>query len=317
MFKIPTFASNPIVFFLWHLLILIGMVITFYIVGGVLGIGITKIFLGIDLQSSFFEILNHPSEHPQGVLALKLNQGLISIAIFIVPAFLFSKSINQNPIHFLHLKHKTKFYNYLFIIILIISAIPVSSWLLELNQNLHLPDSLKEFEVFLRGDEAFYKMQSELFVKADGVGQLLFNIVIVAIIPAIAEEIFFRGCLQNFVRMCFYNLHVSVIFTAIIFSAIHGDYFGFLPRFMFGVVLGYAFAYSGNIWVSVLGHFLNNTISILAFNFSIMHPEIEYFKDDYNFPIYLTAIAAFGVVIILFAMNKLRFNQIFIKNNND
>lgn len=317
MFKIPTFASNPIVFFLWHLLILIGMVITFYIVGGVLGIGITKIFLGIDLQSSFFEILNHPSEHPQGVLALKLNQGLISIAIFIVPAFLFSKSINQNPIHFLHLKHKTKFYNYLFIIILIISAIPVSSWLLELNQNLHLPDSLKEFEVFLRGDEAFYKMQSELFVKADGVGQLLFNIFIVAIIPAIAEEIFFRGCLQNFVRMCFYNLHVSVIFTAIIFSAIHGDYFGFLPRFMFGVVLGYAFAYSGNIWVSVLGHFLNNTISILAFNFSIMHPEIEYFKDDYNFPIYLTAIAAFGVVIILFAMNKLRFNQIFIKNNND
>lgn len=317
MFKIPTFASNPIVFFLWHLLILIGMVITFYIVGGVLGIGITKIFLGIDLQSSFFEILNHPSEHPQGVLALKLNQGLISIAIFIVPAFLFSKSINQNPIHFLHLKHKTKFYNYLFIIILIISAIPVSSWLLELNQNLHLPDSLKEFEVFLRGDEAFYKMQSELFVKADGVGQLLFNIFIVAIIPAIAEEIFFRGCLQNFVRMCFYNLHVSVIFTAIIFSAIHGDYFGFLPRFMFGVVLGYAFAYSGNIWVSVLGHFLNNAISILAFNFSIMHPEIEYFKDDYNFPIYLTAIAAFGVVIILFAMNKLRFNQIFIKNNND
>lgn len=317
MFKIPTFASNPIVFFLWHLLILIGMVITFYIVGGVLGIGITKIFLGIDLQSSFFEILNHPSEHPQGVLALKLNQGLISIAIFIVPAFLFSKSINQNPIHFLHLKHKTKFYNYLFIIILIISAIPVSSWLLELNQNLHLPENLKEFEVFLRGDEAFYKMQSELFVKADGVGQLLFNIVIVAIIPAIAEEIFFRGCLQNFVRMCFYNLHVSVIFTAIIFSAIHGDYFGFLPRFMFGLVLGYAFAYSGNIWVSVLGHFLNNAISILAFNFSVMHPEIEYFKDDYNFPIYLTAIAAFGVVIILFAMNKLRFNQIFIKNNND
>lgn len=317
MFKIPTFASNPIIFFLWHLLILIGMVITFYIVGGVLGIGMTKTFLGIDLQSSFYDILNHPNEYPQGVLALKLNQGLISIAIFIIPAFLFSRSINQNPIHFLHLKHKTRFYNYLFIIILIISAIPVSSWLLELNQNLHLPEGLKEFEAYLRGDEEFNKLQSELFVKADGVGQLLFNIVIVAIIPAIAEEIFFRGCLQNFVRMCFYNLHVSVVFTAIIFSAIHGDYFGFLPRFMFGVVLGYAFAYSGNIWVSILGHFLNNAITILAFNISIMHPEIEYFKDDYNFPIYLTAIAAFGVVIILFAMNKLRFNQIFIKHIND
>lgn len=317
MFKIPSFASNPIVFFLWHLLILIGMIITFYIVGVVVAIGITKTFFGIDLQSSFFDIVNHPSEYPQGVLALKLNQGIISIAIFIVPAILFSRSINQNPVHFLHLKHKTRIYNYLFIIILIISAIPVASWLLELNQNLHLPNSLKEFETYLRGDEAFSKLQSEAFVRANGIGQLILNILIVAVIPAIAEEIFFRGCLQNFVRMCFYNLHVSVIFTAIIFSAIHGDYFGFLPRFMFGVVLGYAFAYSGNIWVTVLGHFLNNTITILAFYISEKHPEIEYFKDDYNFPIYLTAIAAFGVVIVLFAMSKLRFNQIFIKHTND
>jgi membrane protease YdiL (CAAX protease family) len=317
MFKIPTFASNPIVYFLWQLLILIGMVITFYIVGGVLSISITKTFFRIDLQSSFFDIVNHPSEYPQGVLALKLNQGLISIAIFIVPAILFSRSINQNPVHFLHLKHKTRIYNYLFIIILIISAIPVASWLLELNQNLHLPNSLKEFEAYLRGDEAFSKLQSEAFVRANGIGQLVLNIFIVAVIPAIAEEIFFRGCLQNFVRMCFYNLHVSVIFTAIIFSAIHGDYFGFLPRFMFGVVLGYAFAYSGNIWVTVLGHFLNNTITILAFYISEKHPEIEYFKDDYNFPIYLIAIAAIGVIIVLFAMSKLRINQIFIKHTND
>jgi hypothetical protein len=286
-------------------------------VGLMLGISVTKSVFGIDLQTTFLEIINHPSEYPQGVLALKLNQGLISIAIFIVPAFLFSRAINQNPVHFLHLNHKTRFYNYLFIIILIISAIPVSSWLLTFNQNLHFPENLKEFEGYLREDEAFSKLQSELFVKANGVGQLVLNLVIVAVIPAIAEEIFFRGCLQNFVRMCFYNLHVSVIFTAIIFSAIHGDYFGFLPRFMFGMVLGYAFAYSGNIWVPVFGHFLNNGITVLAFYISEKHPEIPYFKNEYNFPIYLTGIAAFGVLIILFAMSKLRFNQIFIKHTND
>jgi membrane protease YdiL (CAAX protease family) len=113
--------------------------------------------------------------------------------------------------------------------------------------------------------------------------------------------------------MCFHNVHVAIIFTSIIFSAIHGDYFGFLPRFLFGLVLGYAFAYSGSIWVSVLGHFLNNTITIVAYYLLRINPEIKYLKDDYSFPIYVTIIAAFGVITIIFAMSKLKFNQIFKK----
>lgn len=293
------------------------MVITFYIIGGVLGIAITKTFFGIDLQSTFTEIIYNAKANPQGVMALKLNQAFISMAIFIVPSFLFCRSIEQNSMKFLGLTHPTKWYNYLFIIILIILALPVSSWLMELNQNIHLPANFKDFETLLRGDEAFAKLQMEAFVNANTISQLLFNIVIVAVIPAISEEIFFRGCLQNFVRMCFYNVHVSVIFTAIIFSAIHGDYFGFLPRFMFGLVLGYAFAYSGNIWVSIVGHFLNNCITIVAYFIAQSNPEITFLKDDYCFPIIFTIIGFIGIVVIIFSMSKLRFNQIFLNNTND
>ncbi len=293
------------------------MVITFYIIGGVLGIALTKTIFHIDLQNTFNEIIYNPKANPQGIMALKLNQGLISLAIFIIPSILFCRAINQNPVHFLRLKHPTKLYNYLFIIILIILAIPVSSWLLELNQNFHLPEYYKEFEVFLRGDEAFAKLQTEAFVNANTIPQLLFNIIIVAIIPAITEEIFFRGCLQNFVKMCFYNLHISVIFTAIIFSAIHGDYFGFLPRFMFGLVLGYAFAYSGNIWVSIVGHFLNNCITIVAYFIAQKDSSIEFLKEDYSFPIIFTLVGCVGIIAILFAMSKLRFNQIFLNDTND
>ena len=314
MFKIPTFSSHPILFFLWNFLILTGMVITFYVIGGVLGIAITKLFFGIDLQSSFNEIIYNSKANPQGVMALKLNQALISMAIFVVPAFLFCKAIYQNPIHFLQLQSPTKIYNYLFIIILIILAIPVSSWLMQLNQNLHFPENYQDFETFLRGDEAFAKLQMEIFVNANTIPQLLFNILIVAVIPAITEEIFFRGCLQNFVKMCFYNVHVSVIFTAIVFSAIHGDYFGFLPRFMFGLVLGYAFAYSANIWVSIVGHFLNNCITIVAYFIAQKHPDIAFLNDDYSFPIIVTFVAAISIILILFAMSKLKLKQLFINN---
>jgi membrane protease YdiL (CAAX protease family) len=290
------------------------MVITFYVIGGVLGIAITKMFFGIDLQNSFNEIIYHSQANPQGVMALKLNQALISIAIFIVPAFLFCKAIYQNPIHFLQLQSPTKSYNYLFIIFLIILAIPVSSWLMQLNKNLHFPENYQDFETFLRGDEAFAKLQMETFINANTIPQLLFNVLIVAVIPAITEEIFFRACLQNFIKMCFYNLHVSVIITAIIFSAIHGDYFGFLPRFMFGLVLGYAFAYSGNIWVSIVGHFLNNCITIVAYFIAQKHPEIAFLKDDYSFPLIMPIITGFGIVAIIFAMSKLKLKQIFINN---
>ena len=306
MFKIPTFSSHPILFFIWNFLILIGMVITFYVIGGVLGIAITKMFFGIDLQNSFNEIIYHSQANTQGVMALKLNQALISIAIFVVPAFLFCKAIYQNPIQFLQLQNPTKIYNYLFIILLIILAIPVSSWLMQLNQNLHFPENYQDFETFLRGDEAFAKLQMETFVNANTIPQLLFNILIVAVIPAITEEIFFRACLQNFVKMCFHNLHVSVIFTAIIFSAIHGDYFGFLPRFMLGLVLGYAFAYSGNIWVSIVGHFLNNCITIVAYYIAQKNPNIAFLNDDYSFPFIITLVAAISIVLIIFAMSKLK-----------
>jgi membrane protease YdiL (CAAX protease family) len=290
------------------------MVITFYVIGGVLGIAITKMFFGIDLQSSFNEIIYHSKANPQGVMALKLNQALISIAIFIVPAFLFCKAIYQNPIQFLQLQSPTKIYNYLFIILLIILAIPVSSWLMQLNQNLHFPENYQDFETFLRGDEAFAKLQMESFVNANTIPQLLFNILIVAVIPAITEEFFFRACLQNFVKMCFHNLHVSIIFTAIIFSAIHGDYFGFLPRFMFGLVLGYAFAYSGNIWVSIVGHFLNNCITIVAYFIAQKNPNIAFLNDEYSFPFIITLVAAISIVLVLYVMSKLKLKQIIINN---
>jgi uncharacterized protein len=313
MFKIPTFTSNPIIYFLWNIFILIGMVLTFYMVGATLGLVITKTVFKIDLFASINDIIHNPNNNYWGVLALKINQAIVSIAIFIIPSYLFSKSINQNPLHFLQVDRKTSWFNYFFIIVLIISTIPVSSWLMEFNQNLHFPDSLKDIEKYLRGDEGLNKLEMEAFVKANSVPMLLFNILIVAILPAITEEIFFRGCIQNFVKMCFHNVHVAIIFTSIIFSAIHGDYFGFLPRFLFGLVLGYAFAYSGSIWVSILGHFLNNTITIIAYYLLSINPEIKFLKDDYSFPIYVTLIAAFGVITIIFAMSKLRFNQIFKK----
>ncbi|MES2656045.1 MAG: CPBP family intramembrane glutamic endopeptidase [Bacteroidota bacterium] len=314
MSNIPSFASNPIVFFLWRILILFGMVICFTLLASGVGLLLTKLFLNINLQTSINDILNNPAANPSGVLAVKLNQILISVGTFIIPAYFFSKSLHQNPAHFLRILHPTKYYNYLFGIALIIAAIPVSSWLLELNNNIKFPANFENWEHYLRNAEEVAKKQSEMFIRANTIGQLLFNLLVVAVVPAIVEEVFFRGCLQNFVRMCFYNLHVSVIFTALLFSAAHGEFYAFLPRFLFGIVLGYIFAYSGNIWVGVLAHFLNNAIALIANYLLQKDPSIYFLRDEYTFPFYVTALAILALVIMLYSMSKLRFNQIFINN---
>ncbi len=317
MSNIPSFATNPIVFFLWRILILVGMVISFSVLASLFAFAIAKLFFGIDLQMSMESILENPISNPRGVFAIKLSQIFISIGAFIVPAYFFGKSLNQLPLQFLRIGHPTRWYNYLLGIAIIITAIPVSSWLLEINNSFSFPAGFESWENYLRQAEELASKQTKMFIHANGIGELLFNLVVVAIVPAIAEEVFFRGCLQNFVRMCFYNLHISIVFSALLFSAAHGEFYAFLPRFLFGIVLGYMFAYSGTIWVGVIAHFLNNAIALIANYIVVQQPEIYFLKDEYSFPIYIKLIAAVGLVVLVYSMSKLRFNQLFVGNNHE
>jgi len=74
---------------------------------------------------------------------------------------------------------------------------------------------------------------------------------------------FFRRVIQKKLKNILRNPHIAILITSFIFSAIHMQFFGFLPRFFLGMVLGYLFYYSGNLWMSVIAHFINNALAIL------------------------------------------------------
>jgi membrane protease YdiL (CAAX protease family) len=110
---------------------------------------------------------------------------------------------------------------------------------------------------------------TKAFLKMDNIGDLLFNLFLIAIIPALGEEMFFRGIIQKKLKNILRNPHVAILITSFIFSAIHMQFFGFLPRFFLGVILGYLFYYSGNLWMSVIAHFANNALAVfLAYFYS-------------------------------------------------
>ena len=97
----------------------------------------------------------------------------------------------------------------------------------------------------------------------DGIGDLVVNLIIVALLAAVGEELLFRGSMQNIFLEWTKNKHAAVWITAVLFSALHAQFYGFLPRMLLGVVLGYLYIWSGSLWLSMLFHFLNNGLAVL------------------------------------------------------
>ena len=86
----------------------------------------------------------------------------------------------------------------------------------------------------------------------------------VAVLPAVCEEWLFRGTLQPLLFRATGNVHVAVWVSAALFSAIHMQFFGFIPRMLLGAGFGYLVVYSGSLWPAILGHFVNNAGVVIA-----------------------------------------------------
>jgi membrane protease YdiL (CAAX protease family) len=102
---------------------------------------------------------------------------------------------------------------------------------------------------------------------------LVFNLFVIALLTGLAEELFFRGCLQQIIQQIVTNSHVAVWVTAIIFSVLHFQFYGFVPRVLLGVVLGYVFVWSGSIWAPVVLHTIHNALNVILIYIYMDAPE--------------------------------------------
>jgi hypothetical protein len=118
----------------------------------------------------------------------------------------------------------------------------------------------------------------ESFFSQVGVGNLILNILILAVVPAVCEELFFRSVVQQTMHKWFKNAHVAIFVTAILFSLAHGEIYAFVPRAIIGVILGYLFYYSGSVVVNICAHFLNNALIVVLY--FLYYREIIGFSPD-------------------------------------
>jgi len=195
---------------------------------------------------------------------LKLLQIGSSIGLFLLPALFFSFMHNENPLRSLQVLVLPKITLLFLAVGVVIFAAPFIINMTELNQKMQLPSYLSSLEQYLKDTE----MQSEQMLKRLLVMNSHFdfalNMLMLAIIPAVCEEIFFRGALQPLLTRLYGNVHIAVIMSAMIFSFIHFQFYGFLPRMILGMVLGYMFVWTNNLWYSIIAHLLNNGLQVLA-----------------------------------------------------
>ena len=208
---------------------------------------------------------NDLGDFPDGVstgASLKVSLFIMTLFTFLVPALLFAwMQHKQRFANFLGLRVAPKWTWIAVAVIMLTLMMPIIQFSFELNQGLPLPD-------WMRNMEASANDTLEQLLQMDHLGDLLINLLLIAVLPALGEELFFRGIIQQYGYALFSKAQISIWVSAFIFSAIHLQFEGFIPRFLLGLFLGYLFYWSRSLWLPIFAHFLNNAF-MLIFAYSL------------------------------------------------
>ena len=236
--------------------------------------GVVAAILVYDLN-----LLNNPNftsqiSGPKVVNALRLIQLFNAAGLFIVPPIVYSILFGYKPLKFFKLNSKFSLKSTFMVLAIMIVALPLINWMAVANSSMHLPGFLADLESWMRRSEESAKILTEALLNMETYGVLAANLIVVAIIPAIGEELFFRGGLQQIMQKGTKNHHLAIWITAYIFSALHMQFLGFFPRMFLGALFGYLFYWSGSLWLPIIGHFLNNGLAVLV-AFMIQREKID------------------------------------------
>lgn len=235
----------------------------------IVSIGLIVFFVGLLLGRLFFWM--HLSEVDNVLYGryelisnaqLKYFQALQTVGFFIIPGIFLQWIFSHDKQPYFQLSRKPRIISTFLVLLIFVASIPFVNWVVEFNQNISFPDFLNKFEASLKVSDTKLTQLTDRILSTQNFGHFLINILVIAILPAIGEELIFRGVLQRLFSEIWKNIHISVIIVALIFSLVHGQFYGLLPRFLLGLLFGYLMVWSKNIWVPIIAHFINNAIAV-------------------------------------------------------
>ena len=290
------------------ILLLLGLILLFTLFSAFLGLLIGKFYLGVDM-AMLGNYISDPRT-PEAVNFIKVFQLINQIGAFILPVLFFSYLVSNEPASFLKLDRKPRTLYLSISFLLIFMVLPFINYLESINQDLSLPDMLAGVENWIREKEEAAARLTEIIIRTNSLGGFLVNLVIVALLPAVGEELLFRGTILRLTNDVVKNLHWAVIISAALFSAFHLQFYGFLPRFALGLILGYIFMITNNLWIPIFIHFVNNAAAITVYNLhynGYIKTKMEDFGALDN-PVYIIGSFLITLWLISIIYNKERFS---------
>lgn len=240
----------------------------------------------------------------ENLVLLKYFQSVQSLGMFVLPPFIIAWLYSRNTSEYLKMNALPSFSSYFLVIAIIFFSLPFIGFLSQLNQSISFPEGFQNLEKWLVNKEDSAHELIQKFLAADNWRGLLVNVIIVGVLPAIGEEFVFRGVIQKIFSRWTKNAHIGILIAAFLFSAMHIQFYGLVPRFFLGVLFGYLMLWSGSIWLPVFGHFVNNTSAVVYFYFTSnvnFRPE-QY--DSMNFADAAVLVSLFLVLLLGFLIYR-------------
>ncbi|GAB3947756.1 hypothetical protein GCM10028805_20580 [Spirosoma harenae] len=246
------------------------MLVGFILMGGVVStyflFVILTFFKGLSLEATqvyLQDLTANPATSPGNWYTLMILQAVNHMGSFLLPALVYWYFIERRSWQQFNLRPLSAVVGFSLIGLIVVAFMPFDGLIIEWNQTLHLPEALAPIEQWMRDQEKKLSSVTEYLTTFKTVGQLLLALLVIAVIPGIGEEVLFRGILQrNFIHWTG-NVHIGIWLAAALFSAIHVQFLGFFPRMLLGALFGYLYVWSGNIWVPIVAHFINNGLTVL------------------------------------------------------
>ncbi len=292
--------------YLTQALLLFLLVFLFMLVAGAIGALLLSFKYNIISPDLIPEYLQ---ENQDTTFVIKLVQIFVHVMTFAIPALLFGLIVSFDPLKYLGLKRSPNILLIIFIPFITVLSVPGIEFLYKLNQSITFPESLYAVEIWLSDQAAGMEALMKAFLKMENVGDFIVNMVMLAIIPAIGEELLFRGAMQSLLIRWTKKPLVGILIASFLFSAMHLDFYGFFSRMALGILFGYLFYWSGNLWLPIIGHFIHNGIQVVLLylkQMSVINFDVENMAPiNWQITLFFTLLLTF-FLILFYRKGKLK-----------
>lgn len=258
------YADRPAIFQLLILLL--------FLSGG----AILSSALALGLQLLTYGLHGDITQHPG---SMRLTQFISAIGTFLIPSLLTAWTCSEHPEDYLSIRkvRDGRIWPLVFISMFLFS--PTISLLGLINEQMELPAFMAPVEQWMRAQEDLMEQLTKIMLGNDNPLTLLANLIVIAAAAGVTEEFLFRGALQRIIGKWTSNHHIIIWGAAILFSAFHLQFYGFIPRLILGAYFGYLLVWTRSIWIPVFAHFTNNAFAVIGMSDSRLK-ENEYITGE-------------------------------------